>query len=125
MERDVRTDAPAVVNTEPRYVPLSLPSNASRRERQAFARLCALLSEVDVRTTGSGLDHDDYARRAGLGNLYEQPILAAAAHTLIDLADQGWTLAIDKAGPLLRLPSVDGNPDLEKARVQRQEHVRR
>lgn len=125
MERHVRTDAPTVVNTDRRYVPLSLPSNASRRERHAFARLCALLSEVDVRTARSGLDHDDFARRAGLGNLYEQPILAAAAHTLIDLVDQGWTLATDRAGPLLRLPSVDGDRDLEKARVQRQEHVRR
>ncbi|WP_433625773.1 Druantia anti-phage system protein DruA [Nocardia sp. CA-120079] len=98
---------------------------ATRQERRGFAKLCALLSEVDTHAVGSGLDHTEWARAANLGNLYEQPILAAAAHTLIDLVDQGWTITIDKIGPLLRPPSAHDDRQAEKARIRRQEHVRR
>jgi hypothetical protein len=113
------------MSDEPKYVPLSLPSKTTRRERQAFARLCAALAQVDDEAVGSGLDHDAYARAARLGNLYEQPILAAAAHTLIDLVDQGWKITTDKVGPLLSPPPANGDREAEKARIRRQEHVRR
>ena len=73
----------------------------------------------------SGLDHDAWAKAARLGNLYEQPILAAAAHTLIDLVDQGWTITYDKVGPMLSPPATNGDREAEKTRIRRQEHVRR
>lgn len=125
MERDIRPDASTIVNTDLRYIPLNLPAKATRRERRGFARLCEHLSEVDLLTTEGSLDHDEWIRLAGLGDLYEQPILSAAAHTLIDLVDQGWTLSIDKVGSLLRPPSTDADRDKEKTRVRRQELVRR
>jgi hypothetical protein len=110
---------------ESKYVPLSLPSKATRPERRAFARLCATLSQVDASVVGSGLDHDACAKADGLGNLYEQPILAAAAHTLIDLVDQGWTITCDEVGPMLSPPTTNGDREIEKARIRQQEHVRR
>jgi hypothetical protein len=113
------------MTSNPKYVPLSLPSNASRCERRAFARLCAHLSRLDPAAVGTGLDHEVCAQAAGLGNLYDQPVLAAAAHTLIDLVDQGWTLTIDRVGPMLSPPEANGDRDAERARIQRQEHVRR
>jgi Domain of unknown function (DUF4338) len=110
---------------ESKYVALSLPSKATGPERRAFARLCATLSQVDASVVGSGLDHDACAKADGLGNLYEQPILAAAAHTLIDLVDQGWTITCDEAGPMLSPPTTNGDRQIEKARIRQQEHVRR
>jgi len=113
------------VTSEPKYLPLSLPTKATRRERRAFARLCENLARTDPAMVGSALDHNACAEAAGLGNLYEQPILAAAAHTLIDLVDQGWTITIDKVGSLLSPPKAGSDRDAEKARIRRQEHVRR
>lgn len=110
---------------QPKYVPISLPSRATRHERQAFARLYTTLAQVAADEVGSGLDHDACAKAAWLGNLYEQPILAAAAHTLIDLVDQGWTITSDKVGPMLSPPTSNGDREAEKARIRRQEHVRR
>lgn len=106
-------------------VPLSLPLDARRSERLAFGRLCSYLVNLDPTALESGLDHDRCFERAKLGNLYEHPVLAAASHTLIDLVDQGWTITVDQLGPMLSPPEVSANKDLEKARVQRQEHVRR
>lgn len=113
------------MTNNPKYVPLSLPTRATRHERRNFARLCHHLAQIDAANVGSGLDHAAYAQAAGLGNLYEQPILAAAAHTIIDLVDQGWTITIDNVGPMLSPPESGADRDTEKARIQRQEHVRR
>jgi len=110
---------------EPKRVPLSLPSKATRPEHRAFARLCTTLSQVDASVVGSGLNHDAYARTTGLGNLYEQPILAAATHTLIDLVDQGWAITYDNFRPMLSPPTTNGDREIEKARIRQQEHVRR
>ncbi|MBR7829899.1 DUF4338 domain-containing protein [Actinospica sp. MGRD01-02] len=125
MEYDVRTDASTVMSGDPKLIPVPLPDGATRQERRAFMRLCEHLSQMDHGSIGSGLDHSVYAKAAGLGNLYEQPILAAAAHTVIDLVDQGWTITIEKSGPLLSPPKGNGNHDAEKDRIRRQEHVRR
>jgi hypothetical protein len=125
MERNVRTDAPAVMTKEPKYIPLSMPPSAKRTERLGFARLARYLSNLDPAAIGSGLDHDECAKRAKLGQLYERPALAAAAHTLIDLVDQGWVVTIDRLGPMLSPPEVSGDKDVERTRVRRQEHVRR
>lgn len=109
----------------PKYIPLSLPAEASRFERLAFARLCSYLANLETDAVGSGLDHNECAERAELGQLYEHPALAAASHTLIDLVDQGWILTVDQVGAMLRPPEGSGDKDTEKARVRSQEHVRR
>lgn len=110
---------------EPKYIPLSLPPEAKRSERLGFARLATYLADLDPAAVGSGLDHDECAKRAKLGQLYEHPVLAAASHTLIDLVDQGWIITVDRLGPMLSPPEVSGNKDAERTRVRRQEHVRR
>ncbi|MGW0056564.1 Druantia anti-phage system protein DruA [Nocardia nova] len=71
------------------------------------------------------LNHDWWIETAGLGDLYSQPQLAAAAHIAIDLVDQGWMVQVDKYGILFAPPTSDGDREAEKARIRRQEHVRR
>lgn len=105
-------------------LPLSLPADASRQEHQGFARLCALLESVaaDGRDVG---DHDRWIRAAKITNLYEQPMLAAAAHCVIDLVDQGWTVKVDRSKAVFAPPSAHGDRATEKARIRRQELLRR
>lgn len=110
--------------TEPKYIPLDLPSGSSRAERQGFLRLCKLLSTQTPRNR-SGLTHDEWAVAANLGDLYAQPTLAAAAHTAIDLVDQGWTIEVDRLGPVFSPPETLGDRGAEKARTRYQEHLRR
>jgi len=115
--------------TEPKYLPLGLPTGAPRRERRGFLRLCTLLSYgPPVSTDGSpdvNVGREWWIKAADLGDLYTQPQLAAAAHVAIDLVDQGWTVQIDKYGVLFAPPDADGDRETEKARIRRQEHVRR
>lgn len=110
--------------SEPKYIPLNLPSGSPRAERHGFMRLCKLLS---AQTPGnrSGLTHDEWAGAAELGDLYMKPTLAAAAHTAIDLVDQGWTIQVDRLGPLFSPPEIHGDRDAEKERIRYQEHLRR
>lgn len=110
--------------TEPRYIPLSLPSGSPRAERQGFSRLCKLLSTQSAHHR-SGLTHAEWAVAAKLGDLYAQPTLAAAAHTAIDLTDQGWTIQVDRLGPLFSPPETQGDRVAEKERIRFQEHLRR
>jgi hypothetical protein len=109
---------------EAKYVPINLPAGSPRRERQGFTRLCELLekTEWDGETVA---DHSSWVDAAELGDLYNQPVLAAAAHTLIDLIDQGWTVKMVKHGPLLAPPSTRRDRATEKIRIRRQEHLRR
>ncbi|WP_204017252.1 Druantia anti-phage system protein DruA [Sphaerimonospora thailandensis] len=124
MEQDLRTDAPEVMNQDAMLVPLSLPADASRQERQGFARLCTLLASAaeGAKTVG---DHDHWVRTAKIKNLYDQPLLAAAAHAAIDLVNQGWTVRIDKSRAIFAPPSVHSDREAEKARIRRQELLRR
>jgi hypothetical protein len=109
---------------ETKYVPINLPAGSPRRERQGFTRLCELLASTQ--SDGERVaDHSFWVVAAGLGDLYDQPVLAAAAHTLIDLVDQGWSVKMVKLGPLLTPPSTQGDRATEKARIRRQEHLRR
>ncbi|MCW3159466.1 DUF4338 domain-containing protein [Micropruina sonneratiae] len=62
---------------------------------------------------------------AKLGDLYVQPTLAAAAHTVIDLVAQGWTVQVDRLGPLFSPPAPRSDRAAEKARIRSQEHLRR
>lgn len=105
-------------------VPLSLPTDASRRERQAFARLCTLLASAPVANKAVG-DHEHWIQAAEINNLYDHPLLAAAAHVAIDLVDQGWTVQLDRSRAVFAPPSVHGDREAEKARIRHLEHLRR
>lgn len=109
----------------PKYIPLELPNGATTRERRAFKRLFAYLASLDPAVVGSGLDHEACTIAADLGDLHAQPVLAAAAHTVIDLVDQGWNVTLDKSRPRVGPPKTDGDREVEKARIRRQERVRR
>lgn len=107
-----------------KYIPLALPSGATLNERRGFIRLCTLLSRAQL-DPEVAVDHASWITAAELGDLYNKPRLAAAAHTLIDLVDQGWIVQVDKLGALLSPPDVHVDREAEKARVRRQEHIRR
>lgn len=107
-----------------KYIPLTLPPGASRKERQGFNRLCGLLARAHL-NPNAPIEHEPWIAAAELGDLYNQPHLAAAAHTAIDLVDQGWTMQMDKYGPLLVPPHAGGDRESEKARIRRLEHLRR
>lgn len=109
---------------EPKFINISLPSGTKRAERDAFLRLCKALLAAHLDPNES-IERENWFIEAKLGDLYNQPTLAAASHTLIDLVEQGWTLSIYKHGPLLTPPPTQPDPDLEKARIRRQEHLRR
>lgn len=112
------------MSDDAKYIPLALPAGASTTERKGFLRLCNLLAGAQFDPT-SPLDHTFWIAAAKLGDLYNKPRLAAAVHTLIDLADQGWAVQVDKLGPLLSPPASDQDRETEKARIRRQEHLRR
>jgi hypothetical protein len=109
---------------EAKFVSISLPSGTPKTDREGFLRLCKVLTETTVDLT-EPIRRDHLFTEAKLGDLYNQPTLAAAAHALIDLVEQGWTLSIYKHGPLLAPPPSNPDPELEKARIRRQEHLRR
>ena len=109
------------VQDEPKFTNISLPGGTARSEREGFLRLCkALASE----TLGPH-NRAHWFAEAKLGDLYNQPTLAAAAHALVDLVEQGWTLSTYKHGPLLAPPPSHLDTEQEKARIRRQEHLRR
>jgi len=107
-----------------KYIPLNLPSGTPRSERHGYLRLCRLLAAQTLvnplKTT-----HDEWMALANLGDLYAQPTLAAAAHTALDLAAQGWSVQVDRLGPLFSPPVPDGDRTVEKDRIRGQEHLRR
>jgi hypothetical protein len=112
------------MSSPPRRVPIALPDGAARREREAFARLCKTLAGP-TREDLESINRTDWFERANLGELYDRPILAAAAHTLIDLVDQGWSISFVRRRPVLTPPPAEPDPVQEKTRVRRQEHLRR
>lgn len=121
----VRKDAAEVMsNDDARYVPLGLPARATTKERRGFLRLCELLAR-SVSDPDATFEHALWIKAAEVGDLYNKPCLAAAAHTVIDLVDQGWVLTIDRYGPLLSPPPTSRDRAVEKARIRAQEHLRR
>jgi hypothetical protein len=110
--------------TEPKYLPLNLPSGSPSGERRGYLRLCKLLA-TQTPSNRSGLTHDQWVTAADLGDLYAQPTLAAAAHAAIDLVAQGWTVRVDRLGPFFSPPAAQTDRDAEKERIRTQEHVRR
>ena len=110
--------------TESKYVPLNLPSGTPREERRGYLRLCRLLA---TQSSGrrSDFTHEQWVATAKLGDLYSQPTLAAAAHVAIDLVAQGWTVKVDRLGPLFSPPATQDDRNAEKERIRAQEHLRR
>lgn len=107
------------------FLNISLPTGTPKAERVAFLRLCTALATASL-DPADAIDRNLWFAEAGLGDLYNKPTLAAAANTLIDLVEQGWTLSTAyKHGPLLAPPPSNADPVVEKARVRRQEHLRR
>lgn len=106
------------------YIPLDLPASATYKERKGFRDLCDLLSRSYL-DPSLPMEHAPLLRAAGLTNLYNQPALSAATHAVIDLVDQGWAVEVDASGPFLTPPEAHGDRETEKARIRRQEHLRR
>lgn len=106
------------------YLPLNLPSGSPRGERHGYLRLCQLLASQTPRNRAR-LTHDQWVAAAKLGDLYTQPTLAAAAHVAIDLVAQGWTVTVDRLGPLFSPPATQNDRNAEKERIRTQEHLRR
>lgn len=110
--------------TTPKYIPLNLPSGTPRGERQGYLRLCRLLAAQPV-DAAPRRTHDEWFALAKLGDLYIQPTLAAAAHAVIDLVAQGWSVQVDRLGPLFSPPSPHQDRQTEKDRIRSQELLRR
>lgn len=110
--------------TGPKCLPLNLPSGSPSCERKGYLRLCRLLA-TQTPDRRSFQSHDQWVAAAKLGDLYTQPTLAAAAHAAIDLVDQGWTVRVDRLGPLFCPPAARTDRDAEKDRIRTQEHLRR
>lgn len=110
--------------THAKYVPLTLPAGTPTAERRGFTTLCRLLARAPL-DPETPPDPTFWFTAAGLRDLYNKPVLAAAGHAVIDLVDQGWTIQVDKYGPLLSPPHNHPDRDAEKARIRRQEHLRR
>ena len=113
-----------MTSDDPKFINISLPSGTPRAERDGFLRLCKALAAATFDPT-EAVDRGFWFAEAKLGDLYNLPTLAAAAHTLVDLVEQGWSLTVYRHGPLLAPPLSQPDPDLEKARIRRQEHLRR
>ncbi len=109
---------------EAKLVTLGLPADASQLERQGFARVCTQLAGTPVGGEAVG-DHERWIKAAEINDLYDQPLLAASAHVAIDLVDQGWTVRVDRSEAVFTPPSVHSDRKVEKARIRRQEHLRR
>ncbi len=112
------------MTSDAKYLPLALPAAATPAERRSFASLCSLLARARFEPDAL-LDHAFWFATAGLKDLYNKPTLAAAAHTVIDLVNQGWIVQVDKYGALFSAPDAHADRDTEKARIRRQEHLRR
>lgn len=107
-----------------KYVPLALPGGSTTSERRGFSSLCNLLAVAQFEPDRP-LDHNFWFMAADLGDLYNKPRLAAAAHTVLDLVDQGWNVHVDRCGPMVSPPHAHEDRDTEKARIRMQEHLRR
>jgi hypothetical protein len=124
MEQYLRADAAEVMSDDTKYISLTLPEGSSLGEKQGFVRLCHMLARAQL-DPDLPLEHDFWIAAAELGDLYDQPRLAAAARTVMDLVDQGWVVSLEKSRPLLSPPHTHLERDTEKARIRRQEHLRR
>jgi hypothetical protein len=108
----------------PKNIILRLPPGASDGERAGFERLCRTLAAVGSDLVRLG-DRERVFAAAGLGDLYAQPTLSAASHVIVDLVEQGWSIVIRDGEHSIAAPGQVSDPNLEKQRIRRQEHLRR
>ncbi len=106
------------------WIHVALPGEATAKENRGFAKLCTLLADSSF-DTDLTFEHHFWINSARLGNLYDRPYLAAAAHTVIDLVEQGWTIRVDNQELLIRAPQTFEDRKAEKRRIRRQEQLRR
>ena len=103
------------MTTTAAWISLPTPTALSRAEARTFM------------TAAKGMTSTK--RRAGVKsdqNLRAHPALAAAVSVLADLVDQGWGIRIDAAqGVSVRPPKEAADPAREKARVRKQELLKR
>lgn len=107
------------------FLPLDLPTEASRWERGRWRRLCEQLAERDPSAMYPLTSRNDLLAAAGVRDVFRYPILSAASHTAMDLVDQGWSITVDRRGPLFSPPSHDDDATVERARIRTQELIRR
>src|SRR5438105_12146750 len=77
-------------------------------------------------TTGGQNDSAEYLAAKETALRLADPSLTAAVHVLNDLASQGWSVRVGARGPVsVAAPLSDDDAMVEKARVQRQELLKR
>jgi hypothetical protein len=96
---------------------LPIPTNWTRAQRESLVALARALG-------GKRKQVIEPARRRCLRG--DRPALAAAAWVLSDLVSQGWGVRVDRNERVFtRPPMVAQDPGVEKARVRRQELLKR
>jgi hypothetical protein len=99
---------------------LLIPPTWSQRTRRAFRDFARQLS---YNGTAAPKDVSEMKRAASRS---AAPGLKAATHVLDDLAKQGWQISMTgKGGLAVSAPEAEADPAAEKARVQRQELLKR
>jgi Domain of unknown function (DUF4338) len=99
---------------------LPAPAMWSARGRRAFGAFARVISARPEATTSD----IEAAKSAALR--LSDPGVGAAVHVLNDLANQGWGICVDQAGCVaVAAPEAETNPAAEKARVRRQELLKR
>ncbi len=100
------------------WIPLPTPPALSRSEARALTEAARGLVSTRGRASTKGAGPGP-ARRT-------HPALAAAALVLGDLVAQGWSIRVDAAGGVaVRPPKEAADPAREKARVRKQELLKR
>ena len=101
------------------WITLPSPPDWSRSEQRIFTALARSLAS----DAADGLPARGTGREVPAG---ARPSLAAAAGVLADLVGQGWAVRVNPAGPVQILPPAGAaDPAAEKARVRRQELLKR
>lgn len=96
---------------------LPWPPGWRTAQRRAFTALAGALAQADDLSTKDAVE-------ACLAR--ENASLVAAAHVLVDLADQGWAVTTDDSGKVSVAPPIgSADPIAEKQRVRRQELIKR
>ena len=95
---------------------LPLPGEWTALQRRAFLKLCRQLSAGADETFLSAASRSSAADDAGV---------VAASAVVKDLVAQGWTLSVVDRAVSVEPPTADADPNVERARVRRQELLKR
>ena len=97
------------------WIPLPTPRALRPAEERTFLAV--------ARSLASPRRHS--ARTTDNQKLRPYPALAAATHVLADLVDQGWAVRVDRQHVAVQPPKGATDPTQEKARVRKQELLKR